>query len=80
MLALQYAYSGTATDRPLREWLGKYTFLVERSLKDLAVAKQYYSSVIRQSLRKSTTTAAYYLTTHLQADNLFADLLERHGQ
>jgi len=37
--APQYSFTGTATDKPLMEWLQEYTFPAERRLKDLSQAR-----------------------------------------
>ena len=39
----QHAYSGTATDVPLREWLTKYTFPAEERMADADLADQVQS-------------------------------------
>eukprot|EP00559_Dactyliosolen_fragilissimus_P003043 CAMPEP_0184865376 /NCGR_PEP_ID=MMETSP0580-20130426/17872_1 /TAXON_ID=1118495 /ORGANISM="Dactyliosolen fragilissimus" /LENGTH=427 /DNA_ID=CAMNT_0027364549 /DNA_START=119 /DNA_END=1399 /DNA_ORIENTATION=+ len=78
--APQYAFMGTATDRPLMEWLDKYTFPVEQSFEDLTVATKGYSAVIERALSEGITTAMYFATIHIEASELFADLLEKYGQ
>ena len=78
--APQYSYTGTATDKPLMQWLHQYTFPVEQSFEDLTVAEQGYSAVIRRALEEGITTAMYFATIHLPASKLFADLLEKYGQ
>lgn len=37
--APQYSFTGTATDKPLLEWLQEYTFPAERRLKDMSEAR-----------------------------------------
>jgi cytosine/adenosine deaminase-related metal-dependent hydrolase len=62
--APQYAYTGTATDKPLMGqdgWLETYTFPAERRLRDdLLHAAHVYSSVVRSTLKHGTTTALYF--------------------
>lgn len=78
--APQYAYMGTGTDLPLMEWLDEYTFPVEQSFQDLNVAREGYSAVIQRALKEGITTAMYFATIHLEASQLFADLLDDFGQ
>ena len=54
--APQYPYTGTATDKPLMEWLNHYTFPAERRLADENIAAQVYSTVVDRTLRSGTTT------------------------
>ena len=38
----QYSYTGTATDKPLMQWLQDYTFPRETSMQDLEAAASQY--------------------------------------
>ena len=79
--APQYAYTGTATDRNLFEWLDHYTFPAERSLNDnLDLAKKVYSSVVNTTLSFGTTTAVYHTTLHLQPCKVLVDIAITAGQ
>ncbi|EKX54139.1 hypothetical protein GUITHDRAFT_156924 [Guillardia theta CCMP2712] len=78
--APQYSYTGTATDLPLMDWLQKYTFPAESSLRDVETAKRVYSSVIDRTLRNGTTCALYFATIHLQSCIAFAELAASRGQ
>jgi guanine deaminase len=68
--APQYAYSGTATDRPLMGadgWLETYTFPAEQRLgADLDRAKRVYQGVVETTLQAGTTTAVYFATLDLE--------------
>ena len=48
--APQYAYSGTATDKPLMEWLQHYTFPAEKRCVDVDYAKTLYSALVDRLL------------------------------
>lgn len=64
----------------LLDWLNTYTFPLESSFKDLAVAKRVYNRVVARTLSHGTTTAAYYATIHVPATNLLADICLARGQ
>jgi hypothetical protein len=57
--APQYPYTGTATDKPLMEWLNHYTFPAESRLADEKIAARVYSTVVDRTLRSGTTTGTY---------------------
>ncbi|KAI2496663.1 imidazolonepropionase [Fragilaria crotonensis] len=82
--APQYAFTGTATDRPLMGqdgWLETYTFPAERSLQDdLPTARRVYEGVVRKSLSFGTTTACYFATLHLEPCKILADVALALGQ
>lgn len=61
----QFSYTGTATDKPLMDWLEHYTFPSEARLgADLHEAREVYAGVVHQTLRQGTTTAMYFATVH----------------
>jgi len=78
--APQYSYTGTATDKPLMEWLNHYTFPAERRLADEKIAARVYSTVVERTLRSGTTTALYFATIHLPASKILADIAHQRGQ
>ena len=79
--APQYSYSGTATDRPLMEWLDEYTFPAERSLnEDLQMASEVYQRVVDATLRNGTTTALYFATLHVEPTKVLCDVIQNRGQ
>ena len=82
--APQFAFSGTATDRPLMGldgWLETYTFPAERSLQaDLSKARRVFEGVVRDTLSSGTTTACYFATLHLEPCKVLADVALRLGQ
>lgn len=78
--APQFQFAGAATDEPLMRWLERYTFPVERSFADPAVATHWYGRLLDRALAEGVTTAQYFATTHLEATKLLADLAERRGQ
>lgn len=82
--APQFAFTGTATDRPLMGhdgWLETYTFPAERSLQDdVSTARRVYEGVVRKSLSFGTTTACYFATLHLEPCKILADVALALGQ
>ncbi|GKY99595.1 hypothetical protein MPSEU_000913800 [Mayamaea pseudoterrestris] len=82
--APQYAYTGTATDRPLmgeNGWLESYAFPAEQRLQgNPELARQVFDGVVQRTLRTGTTTAVYYGTLHLQPCQQFFDAAMHFGQ
>jgi guanine deaminase len=82
--APQYAYTGTATDKPLMGndgWLETYTFPAERRLKDdLPYAEKVYSKVVQSTLRQGTTTALYFATLDVEPCKVLVDCALQYGQ
>eukprot|EP01104_Vermistella_antarctica_P016882 TRINITY_DN5862_c0_g3_i1.p1 TRINITY_DN5862_c0_g3~~TRINITY_DN5862_c0_g3_i1.p1 ORF type:complete len:530 (-),score=85.59 TRINITY_DN5862_c0_g3_i1:1457-2980(-) len=78
--APQFAYTGTATDRPLMEWLKDYTFPHEAKMDDVAYARRVYRRLVRRLLSTGTTTAQYFATLHVDASLALRDVMERLGQ
>lgn len=54
--APQYSYSGTATDKPLMQWLDHYTFPAERRMRDLGIAREVYTKLLSRLAANGTTT------------------------
>lgn len=78
--APQYPNNGIFGYSTLLDWLTKYTFPLEASLKDLTKAELVYDKVINRTVANGTTCAAYYATIDTDATNLLADLALNHGQ
>jgi guanine deaminase len=81
--APQYAFAGTATDRPLMGsdgWLETYTFPTEESFRDLSFARQVYTGVVKKTLQMGTTTALYFATLDLEPTKLLVDIALQFGQ
>ena len=78
--APQYAFTGTATDLPLMDWLQKYTFPAERRMADVALARRVYEALVAKLLAHGTTTAVYYGSIHLEATKLLVDVCRAKGQ
>ncbi|CAK7270062.1 hypothetical protein SEPCBS57363_003911 [Sporothrix epigloea] len=78
--ASQYPNVGIFGKSTLLDWLNKYTFPLEASLRDLAKARRVYGRCIRKTLSHGTTTAAYFATVDVSATNLLADLCLLAGQ
>jgi len=77
--APQYAYSGTATDKPLMEWLQHYTFPAEKRCEDVEYAKHLYGALVEQLLREGTTCVALYATIHVPATKALVDICLEKG-
>ena len=67
-------------DKPLLEWLQNYTFPLENRFKDVEYAKLTYPGVIRSTLTKGTTTAAYFGSIHKDSCLVLAQQAESQGQ
>ncbi|GJN81055.1 hypothetical protein PLIIFM63780_004587 [Purpureocillium lilacinum] len=78
--APQYANVGIFGKSSLLDWLEKYTFPLESSLKDLDRARMVYNACVRRTLSHGTTTAAYYATVDVAATNLLSKLCLSVGQ
>ncbi|KAI1814485.1 guanine deaminase [Poronia punctata] len=78
--APQYPNVGIFGKSTLLDWLNKYTFPMEASLKDLPKARRVYTRCVRRMLANGTTTAAYFATIDVDATNLLADLCYTMGQ
>jgi len=74
-------YLGTATDRPLLQWLNKYTLPAERSLGiDPAKAERVCAAVVDRTLRNGTMCAVYHATADLApCEALVRHCLDRGG-
>lgn len=71
--APQYCYAGTATDRPLMEWLSSFAFPTEMRFSDAWFARRVYPMLMQRLLRHGTTTALFYGTIHLDASKILAE-------
>ena len=77
--AAQYAYTGTATDKPLMEWLQHYTFPAERRCADVAYARRVYEKLVDRLLANGTTCSAMYATIHVAATKVLVDVCLEKG-
>ncbi|KAK6442692.1 hypothetical protein LTR95_001051 [Oleoguttula sp. CCFEE 5521] len=78
--ASQYPNAGVFGKSTLLDWLNTYTFPLESSFSDTAIASKVYNRVVARTLSQGTTTACYYATTHVPATNLLADICLKRGQ
>eukprot|EP00386_Alphamonas_edax_P001897 GDKI01005747.1.p1 GENE.GDKI01005747.1~~GDKI01005747.1.p1 ORF type:complete len:288 (-),score=91.55 GDKI01005747.1:853-1716(-) len=78
--APQYTYTGTATDKPLMEWLQAYTFPEEMRYSDPAYASKMYPRVVTRTLKCGTTTALYFGTNSTPGCEELCKVCERLGQ
>ena len=77
--APQYPQLGTALDRPLEDWLQRYTFPLEARFADLAFAGRVYTALVEDLLANGTTTALMFATIHQEATQLLADISLEKG-
>ncbi|GAX18812.1 guanine deaminase [Fistulifera solaris] len=82
--APQYAYAGTATDRPLTGpggWLEEYAFPAERSLRDnLEHTKHLFQTVVQTTLQRGTTSVVYFGTLDVVPCQQLVDAALQYGQ
>jgi guanine deaminase len=79
--APQFAFAGTATDRPLLQWLETYTFPTERRFReDLKYAQTVYHAVVSELLANGTTTAVYFATLDVEPCRILVDIAFKQGQ
>ena len=78
--APQWPQLGKALDRPLDEWLQKYTFPLEASYADADFAERVYRSLVHTLVANGTTTAMYYATIHLESSKRLAEICLELGQ
>ncbi|VVD03711.1 guanine deaminase [Leptidea sinapis] len=64
--APQFPNIGLGLDKPLMEWLDKYTFPLERRYSDLQFAADVYTKVVKGLLKNGTTTVCYFGSLHLK--------------
>jgi len=67
-------------DKPLLDWLQNYTFPLEDRFKNVEYAERTYPHVIKSTLSKGSTTAAYFGSIHKDACLVLADEAEVQGQ
>lgn len=65
--APQWPNLGKALDRPLEQWLHKYTFPLESRYSDTEFARKVYQHLVKTLLGNGTTTAVYFATVHCEA-------------
>ena len=78
--APQHAFTGTALDLPLLQWLERYTFPTEARFRDLEYAREVYGRAVRAHLKHGTTTVSYFATIHKEACNVLVDICRELGQ
>lgn len=78
--APQWPQLGKALDRPLDEWLMKYTFPLEARYADTDFARRVYENLVHTLVANGTTTAMYYATIHLESSKRLAEICLEKGQ
>ncbi len=76
---VQYSYAGTATDRPLMEWLGAYAFPREKAHADTQAARAEYEKLATRLSKHGTTTALLFGTMHRPACQQLALAFQQRG-
>ncbi|XP_028038917.1 guanine deaminase isoform X2 [Bombyx mandarina] len=77
--APQFPNIGLGLDRPLLEWLDKYTFPLEKKYSDTVFASKVYDQVVQRLLKNGTTTACYFGSLHLDGTlELVKSVLKYH--
>ena len=72
--------NGMFLDRPLLEWLKKYTFPTESRFNDSSYAAKVYPHVINSTLQNGTTTASYFGSIYTDSSLVLAREAENQGQ
>lgn len=78
--APQHAFTGTALDLPLLEWLERYTFPHETKFADVKHARKIYSRAVRNHLKHGSTTVSYFATIHNEACKVLVEVCREQGQ
>lgn len=78
--APQHAFTGTALDLPLLEWLERYTFPHETRFADVKHAQKIYSRAVRNHLKHGSTTVSYFATIHNEACKVLVEVCREQGQ
>lgn len=78
--APQWTQRGVGLDLPLDQWLNDYTFPLESSFTDTAMAASVWQSMVPALMAEGTTTAVYYSSVHEEATQALAEACVRHGQ
>ena len=78
--APQHAFTGTALDLPLLEWLERYTFPHEARFADPEHARKIYTRAVRNHLRNGSTTVSYFATIHNEACKVLVEVCRAAGQ
>lgn len=78
--APQFPNIGLGLDRPLLEWLKKYTFPLEKTYNNVEFASKVYNTVVKRLLKNGTTTACYFGTLHLDGTLELVKSAIRHKQ
>ncbi|CAK1593970.1 unnamed protein product [Parnassius mnemosyne] len=78
--APQFPNIGLGLDRPLLEWLDKYTFPLESKYVDVNFAKKIYEQVVQRLIKNGTTTACYFGTLHLEGTLQLVECIIKYGQ
>ncbi|XP_072933325.1 guanine deaminase isoform X2 [Epargyreus clarus] len=78
--APQFPNIGVGLDRPLLEWLDKYTFPLENKYSDVDFARKVYNQVVEQLLKNGTTTACYFGSLHMEGTLELVKAVVKHKQ
>ncbi len=76
---MQYSYTGTATDRPVMEWLNTYAFPRETAHSDSDAATKEYMKLCNRLVAHGTTTVLIFGTIYKEACQRLALCLQAQG-
>ena len=76
---VQYSYTGTATDRPVMEWLNTYAFPRETAHSDSVAATKEYMKLCNRLVADGTTTVLVFGTIYKEACQRLALCLQAQG-
>lgn len=62
------------------DWLKTYTFPTEHRFRDIAYGEKIYPAVIKTTLNRGTTTAAYFASIHKESTVVLAEAAKQYGQ
>ena len=75
----QYEFMGTGMDRPLLQWLEKYTFPTEARYADPDYARERYRILARDLIRNGTTRVCMFSSLHTDSTLILMEELEKAG-
>lgn len=78
--APQWPQAGIALDEPLNIWLDECTFPLEAKYKDLDFAKTVYTDLVKNLIKRGTTTVLYFATIHKESSIELAKICKKLGQ
>ncbi len=78
--APQWPQAGIALDEPLNVWLDECTFPLEAKFSEVSFAKKVYDDLVKNLVKRGTTTALYFATVHNEASLELVKSCIKYGQ